>query len=181
MSIKKTAPTSFVSSSSVANRNLPTIQHFSTQLLNETAKSLDISLENATALGISAKATEYNQAAIAFQYQDKDGNFINYSVFRVHNDYISADNAGKKSGKYLNPTGQEKRFYYNGIHHYSIKSANQNTVILVEGQKKALSLCQKGLYALGVTGVNGIISTAIKDVADSRGYQKTLHQQFLHG
>ena len=45
---------------------------------------------------------------IAFQYQDKDGNFINYSVFRVHNDYISADNAGKKSGKYLNHTIRNK-------------------------------------------------------------------------
>ena len=177
MSIKKTSLTSLVSSSSIANRNLPTIQHFSTQLLNETATALQISVETAKILGISAKATEYHQAAIAFQYQDKDGNFINYSVFRVHNDYISLDNAGKKSGKYLNPTGEEKRFYYNGIHHYSIKSANQNTVILVEGQKKALSLCQKGLYALGVTGVNGIISTAVKDVADSQGYQKTLHHK----
>ena len=177
MTVLKISPTSLVSSSLVANRNLPTIQHFSTQLLNETAKALQISLQKATALGISAKTTAYNQAAIAFQYQDKAGNFIDYTVFRVHNDYVALDAAGKKSAKYLNPTGQEKRFYYNGVHQYPIKSSNQNTVILVEGQKKALSLCQKGLYALGVTGVNGIISTAVKDVADSRGYQKTLHYQ----
>ncbi len=177
MIINKNASTSVVSSSLVANRNLPTIQHFSTQLLVETAKALQISLQTATKLGISAKTTAYNQAAIAFQYQDKKGNFIDYSVFRLHNDYVALDAAGKKSAKYLNPTGQEKRFYYNGIHQYPIKSSNQHTVILVEGQKKALSLCQKGLYALGVTGVNGIISTAVKGVADGRGYQKTLHYQ----
>lgn len=87
--------------------------------------------------------------ALAFPYTTFDGTVVEFQRWKLFYDGDSSDKP-----KYWQPTGSDPLPYLPALLDWpSLASDASKTLLLVEGEKKALAGCQYGLPCLGLAGV----------------------------
>lgn len=88
--------------------------------------------------------------ALVFPFHDETGAVV---LQRVKPDY-PAKQDGKPAAKYLSPTGAPVRAYIPPRVHDMLAAEPTRTVLITEGEKKALMGTQEGFPTIGLTGVD---------------------------
>ena len=101
-----------------------------------------------------------NTGAVAFQYYRLDGTTLKYSRYKIYWGKLkgfTAAAAKEPRAKYLQDSGTSNHLYIPPIPDWeAILADSLLSVVVTEGEKKALALCSRGMPCLGLGGVSSI-------------------------